>query len=381
MTEETIVTDVSDDLPIEGDGSEVELEQKAPEGPLATREAKMAAIHEKRVEERETDRKAAALINNPDMTEEEFDDAQLSGNEDDDPAGEGEQLAQLTDGDDAQPSASAEPGPGDLPPAALNGWRENDAGVNVRQLSVNGRVVEVTQEQYERFAQKDMAGDEKINRAAAVDKVLTQRERVIVERERSLADQEQLPVKGDGVDRSEMIKEYQEALFEGDSDAASEKLNQLLESGRSNEPTLRMDDVVAQATTRMERNAAQKATAEDVRLGFTSFQEQYSDVFADDDALAFADIQIKKLEKSNPELPFSARALKAGEITRARLGLSGGDKKPTDHGGQLRNERQERKLKLTPIPGTRRPHKPKEAPKVDLSTGANIARMRAGRAR
>ncbi|RLA45199.1 MAG: hypothetical protein DRH08_14450 [Deltaproteobacteria bacterium] len=384
MTEETIVKDVSDaDNLIEGEESE-QPEVTIPDNPISRREAKMKDLHEKRVEERESDRRSAALINNPDLTEEEYDEQNesLSGNEATEPAGEGEQSPNLDNGDNLQPEAGKESSPEELPSATLNGWHKNDAGLTVRQLSVNGRMVEVTEDQYERFAQKDMAGDEKLNRAAAVEKVLTQREKSILERERAFEQKRnQPPQRGADADLDSMIDDFQEAITEGDLDVARDRMRDLIQSGRQ-EPTLSMDDVVAQATTRMERNAQQKAVADDISSGYEAFKEQYSDVFADRDALHKADYYIKKLEADNPGMSFSARALEAGRIARQEHGLSGGGENlPTGNAEQLRAERGQRKAKLTPIPSSGQRHKVKEKPKRDLSPQSTIARMRAGRAR
>jgi len=387
MTEETIVLDVSDaeTLPDGSEGSEENQPETGmiPDNPIARREAKLKDLHEKRVEEREGDRRTAALINNPDMTGEEYDAQNVppSGNEANAPAGEGDQQIQAGPGDNSQPNAGEEPGPGEPSPAALNGWHENESGQTVRSLSVNGRMVEVTQEQYERFAQKDMAGDEKLNRAAAVEKVLTQREKTISERERVFEANSQPPAGAGDESLDSMIDEFQEAITEGDLDVARDKMRDLIKSGRQ-EPTLDMETVVAQATTRMERNAEQKVAADDVTDGYEEFQRQYSDVFDDDDALAFADIQMKNLKRDKPEMPFSERALEAGRITRDRLGLQGGGNNlPTGDADQLRTERQARKATLSPIQGTGKAHKVAEKAKRDLSPSANIARMRAGRAR
>lgn len=379
MTDETIQTDVS------GAVADEQLAPEAsPEAPLATdpvskRERKYAEMQEKRKVQVDEERKAAALMDDVTLTEEVYDkrkaeadsppaDRARSGQEDNEPPGD--------DGVAAAPLAEA------TPQANQNGWSTNEDGTRIKTLMVNGEPKQITEEAYDRMAQKDMAGDAKLRMAAEIERNLAERTRLLDEKEQAItARQSEPPAQGAADDLKSVISEYQDALLDGDTDVAAEKMAQIVGMGRDSS-TPNIDLIVSQATTQIKAEEQQERYTASINSGWEKFQAEYSDVLADPDAQAFADIQIKKLRESGEYDSPEAIILKAGEITRKRLGLSGGtapaegDEPAVDH----RAERKARKANLKPIPrsGTTK-HKVQEAPALDMSPEAKVARMRAAR--
>lgn len=356
MTDETIHKDVSDaDLSDQVAAEAQEsAEDKAPStDPVSVRERKMAELSQKRIEERERDRKAAALMNNPDMSEEEYDDRVKAAADD----GE-EQEPPIAAVATAQPDAK--------------GWRTREDGVRIKTLKVNGQSVDMTEDEYDRQLQKDIAGDQKLRLAAAREQELARREQEVARRMQEF----QQPPKGAAPDIEKALSEYHDALLDGDTDAAKAKLYEVIKSGRQSS-TPNMDDLVSQVATRVEHTQAAERHRKSVERGWETFKADYSDIVADEGLLAYADTQVKRLRQEQPELEPAEVILEAGKITRERLGLG---RTPSATSSD-KADRMERKANLTPIPrasGARAPATDK--PKVDMSPAAKIARLRASRA-
>ena len=383
MNDETIQSDVSDQAALDAADSEAlsEVEQglEAASDPISKREAKMAALGEARRAEQEEGRKAAALINNPDLSEEDYDDAQqesspleaAAGNEDIDPTS----LAGDPEAEGAKADAT--------PATPQSGWRENAAGDRVKTLMVNGEAREFTEAQYDRMLQKDLAGDQKLRLAAENESRLAERARELEARELRLAEAGKQPPPGVASEQLEQkIAQHTELLLEGDTDAANKMMAEIISLGRDSS-TPNIDDLANQVATRVAANAEQKNHNESVQAGWETFQSDYKDVMADPDALAFADIQVKNIRAAEPELSPKDVILKAGQITREKLHLSGGDyaQEAGKTPDELKAARMERKSKLKPMPKVGgKPRPASVEPEVDNSAEGKIARMRQARA-
>lgn len=334
--------------------------------PASRRERKLAELAEKRREERERDRKAAALMNDPDLTEEAY-DARLKAIQEGSDEGEGDpgdDPAAASGGDDPEPKKS-EPDE--------RGWYTRDDGTRVKRLVVNGRQVEMTEEQYDRQVQKALAGDERLRQAAERERQLALREQQL--NQQSQQSRQQPPSGASSADFDKALAEYHDALLEGDTDAARQKLGEVFQAGRQSS-TPNIEDLVSTVATRVAQTQAQERHRESVLSAWDKFQTEYADIADDDGLLAYADTQIKRLRAENPDRKPEVLFMEAGRLTRERLGLS----KPQPQQSGDRAERKERKANLKPIPkasGARAPSKAE--PKVDMSPQAKIARMRAGR--
>jgi hypothetical protein len=368
MTDETIQQDVSD-AGQKGQAAETtsstaegQAEHRAPlTDPVSVRERKMADLAQKRIEERERERKAAALMNDPDLSEDEYDariKAAAAPDEDED------------DEADPKPEPAAQKPKATEPDA--RGWRTRDDGVRIKTLKVNGQTVEMTEDEYDRQLQKEIAGDQKLRLAAEREQQLARREQEIARRMQEVSQ----PPKGAAQDVERALSEYHDALLDGDTDAAKAKLLDVINAGRQSS-TPNIDDIVSQVATRVEHTQAAKRHKESVEEGWSTFKRDYSDIVADEGLLAYADTQVKRLRQEKPELSPAQVILEAGRITREKLGLG---KVPAPPSAD-RADRMERKANLKPIQrasGARAPSA--EKPKVDMSPAAKIARLRAGRA-
>lgn len=349
-------------------GESADPPKPEPNDPASRRERKMAELAEKRREERERERKAAALMNDPDLTEDEYDARLKAIQEGDDDSGEdeGEDPPETDD----KPAAEQKPKP--VEPDE-RGWYTRDDGQRVKRLVVNGRQVEMTEEQYDRQVQKALAGDERLRQAAERERQLALREQQL--NQQSQQSRQQPPSGASSVDFDKALAEYHDALLEGDTDAARQKLGEVFQAGRQSS-TPNIEDLVSTVATRVAHSQAQERYRESVLTAWDKFQTEYSDIADDDGLLAYADTQIKRLRAENPDGKPEDLFMEAGRLTRERLGLS----KPQPQPSGDRAGRMERKANLKPIPkasGARAPSKAE--PKVDMSPQAKIARMRAGR--
>ena len=389
MSEEAIPTDVSAESQpaVERVGTTeapetTEAEQKPVlHDPISKRERAMAAVAEKARDEREANRKAAALMNEPDLTEEEYDSRLEQERNESQPAGEEEAAA--------AEAGQASPNAGPEPPAATdqpkNGWYTNEQGQRVKRLMVNGQPRELTEEQYDRYIQKDMAGDEKLQRAAQIERQLADKARALQEKEQQLSQSAQTPPDQGASDEQveQLLTEYHELLLDGDTDAARVKMREIMKAGRSNPTPVDPAAIARQVATQVKTEQAREAHDKSVKDAWAAFKQDYSALLSDDGAMAYADAQIKKLRAENPGMPHKDLFLTAGKLTAERLGLSGERKPSADTkaaADAARAERLERKGKITPLPGAvgkRNTGKPKVD--VDHSPAAKIARMRQAR--
>lgn len=390
MNDETIQQDVSDQYS-EAEAAGIESEAIEASDPISRREAKMAQLAEARQAEQSEDRKNAYLQRNPDATEAEYAerlqaqrDAVIDLEEETPPL-------EATAGDEPLEAAgdvgSPEPvgAKGEADPAPNNGWRTNEAGDRVKTLMVNGEAREMTEDQYDRLLQKDLAGDQKLRMAAETERLLAEKAQELEARERRLAEASSQPPPGAvNEDLEVKIAQHTELLLEGDTDAANRLMAEIISTGRGSS-TPNIDDLATQVATQVEARASQRNHEESVQDGWKQFQADYSDVIADQDALAFADIQVKNIRAAEPELSPKEVILKAGQITRERLHLSGvngsQDQGQDAEPDELRADRKSRKANLKPMPRVGgKPRPLSKEPQLDTSPEAKIARMRKARA-
>jgi hypothetical protein len=387
MEDETIQKDVSAEAQAQDESTQAaETKSRfAPEDPRSVRERRMDEVAKRAREERETNRKNAALMNNPDLTEEEYDAQQVAATEaesgsDPDEADGAEDAGELTAGEehageaDDRSKGDADQKPADLP----TGFERRADGVPVKKLKVNGQIVELTQEEYERHLSKDLAGDQKLRLASERERQLAKREQEIARLEEQMKKGE-LPDKGaDSFDLDKALGEYHDAVYAGDPAAANAILKAALESGRQSS-TPNLDQLVAETATRVREEVEAERHRESVQTGFNKLQEQYPELFSDKKRLSYADAVIQDVQErytlEGREATAEEIILEAGRIAYEDLRL---DKPPAP---QTDAERTARKANLKPVPraGTERSKQSKPAT-VDMSPAAKIARLRQGRA-
>jgi hypothetical protein len=388
MEDETIQQDVSAEAHVtETAQAETQNDGPAVEDPRSRRERRMAEVAQKRQEQREAERKAAALMNNPDLTEEEFDAQQVApaaGDEGlgDFPAdseggehGEGEETRaeEQPGAADDQRDADADRAPANIPA----GFEDRGDGTPVKKLKVNGRIVELTMEEYERHLSKDLAGDQKLRMAAEHEQRLRQREEELARREQSMRQQPPEPG-ADAVDIEQALSEYHDAVYAGDADAAKAKLKAVIEQGRQSS-TPNIDQLVSQAATRAREEIAAERHREAVQTGWKKFQQEYPEIVTHKGKLAYADTVIHEVNQEWQEegKTFTADELilEAGRRTAEAFGT------PSQPAPRTDAERVSRKANLKPVPRAGSAvARPTAKPQLDMSPAAKIARLRQSRA-
>lgn len=388
------VSDAVDQTALEGETVEAQeqVDEQAvgdainvSEDPVTRRERMMKEARDKARAQREADRKAAALINDPDMTEEEYDaemerrqraeleerkaelEAQLGETPDpreETPTDERIEASQTSD-EDRAPSET--------------GWFTKEDGTRVKRLRIDGQIRELTEEQYDRAVSKSLAGDQKLELANRVMQQAREREERIAQREAAL---KQMPSKPDvSIDEiKRKLDEYQEAFMEGDTDVARDKLAEILVQ-RASSPTPNLDALADEAATRVNQRMQADRQRESVQRGWDSFRKDYAEIASNEENLAIADVFLKRVRQEHPDWTPEQQIMETGKRTAERLGLKSASSSseqapvanPTD-------ERAQRKSKLQPIPkaGGRIAKPQKE--KIDMSPEAKIRRMRAARA-
>ena len=365
---ETIQSDVSAEVDEQGAPLEEQQPESIPDNPISRREAKMAEVHEKRQEEQAEDRAEMARINNL----EDDDDGYDEGGEEAQPAhgdGDGGEAGHRSYEEDTQ----------------ANGWSTRENGERVKRLNVNGTVVELSEEQYDRQVSKSLAGDDKLRKAAEIQQQQLAREKQLQERERRLQESEQLPPPGASEDVKQMVDDALEGLLDGDKDAARDKLLDAISAGRQSS-TPNIDEIVSRAATQAEAKVDAKYAKRDADkvagTAFNNFKSDFSDVIAARNGIENADLEVKRLQRERPEMPLNDMFQEAGRITRELLGLSGEKPTPQIPAGQTNADRLAAKGKISPLPRSRsQRHSQPKPEKRDLSAKAVIERQRAARAR
>ena len=406
MTDETIHEDVSGQKPSNDGarGTEAELENTdalanqaggaAEEGgdyrppasdPLSRREAKMAELNEARKKEMADQRREYWLMKNPESTADDYDAMKARENAEAQDGGEqpGDQQAEA--GDPAEKPVDAQADRQDKPKGA-GGWEEVD-GVRYKTLMVNGEPKRISEEQYDRMVQKDMAGDDKLRRAAEAERELQRKAEMLAQREQEIQRQVTASAAANSDELKERIREHTELLLDGDVDAANEKMAEILSLGRQSS-TPNLDDLTSQVATRVttevERRAAQAAMKKSVDDGWSHLQEHYREIVSDRDAIAFADIQVKRVKEEHPEWAPKDVIIEAAKRTREKLKLSGSATSGADKSRittDLTAQRQQRKANIKPLPNASSQRHERKAPEpLDMSPEAKISRMRASRA-
>lgn len=359
MTTETIPADVSDtdataaaelqkEEQAQAEQERLEREEAELDTHMSDRDRKMAEVKEARALEMAENVAAAAEINGPHTNgpANEIDDDEVVN------------VAPVLPDDDR--------------------WKMNDQGQRVRSLMVNGQPVELSEDDYERHLQKDLAGDAKLRHAAEWEARLREQEAELSQRQNSRQEQGgNLPGEPDDERAAllELATTYQDQLLEGDTEEAAASLvdAMLAVKGRS-DPTLTPDELAEQTSQRVMERMNQQEIEKDVQTGWDAFQNDYPKIAESETLTAAADVHRARLIEKHPDWLFSKVIAEAGRLTTEEFGLN--PPATTDE------DRLARKAKLTPMPRAQqtRTHVQEKAPVKDLSPAATVERMKAGRA-
>lgn len=375
MDDETIQQDVSPDV----EGQEPEAQAEPPKGPRNIREDRMADVARKAAELREEETRAWREMNGtPEPVSEETDP--------DGPASEDEPeelapAAEATDGD-AEELPSDEHAGSPTGEEQQTGWYNREDGTRVKRLKVNGEIKELTEEQYDRAISKELAGDQKLRLAAEYQRKLEEREARLQQMEQQSAQPRELPQGQSAEALQSHLKKYHDAIYEGDTDAASTIMQEILDSAGRQTSTPNIEALVDQAATRARQSIEEERQTASVNRGWERLQQDFPALVNDDANLAYADAILKSVRAENPQWEPEQVILETGRRASEKLGLSkkaAQDERPAQSSQTV--SRMERKAQLKPIPkGSTTAHKPKQEPQMDMSPAAKIARLRAGRA-
>jgi hypothetical protein len=265
------------------------------------------------------------------------------------------------------------------------GAYRNPKGEYVTKMKVNGEEVEVPLSQIKSHLQKDIAGDRKLQEAAA-ERQRLQRERELLEQERTQKLQQSMaqnrPPKLDAEEAKKRARALLERVYDGDLDNAAEEFASYLQGS-----PVDTDNILAEAERRamsaLERKEAERNQREfqdSINQGVSVLKTTHPEVLDDPRLFDLVDgetLRILDRQKSgDPEFasltPKEIIIRAAQSVDEWRKGAVGKPKQGT---------REERKANLKPMPrgmnATRQPNKP---PEVDMSPAAVIARMAAARA-
>lgn len=264
----------------------------------------------------------------------------------------------------------------------------NDKGEYVMKLKVNGVEVERSVEQIRATAQKDMAGDQKLQQAAEKERQLSEYHAAL-EAERQRLEQlsnTQLSEQDAGNEADEndvkaLVAKHREYLYEGDTEKADEIMMQLISVGRQ-QPTLDVDGVINQAVQRslqeqqrMTQQAEQKRLQAEynasLQRGGKWARENYGELLADPDMYRLVDGKTEEIAKQNPDLTPEEVIKQATQQVAEKFGKT----KPAE------NNREANKQSLPQQPRriANSRHTPPATPKVDTSPAGVIAREKAKR--
>lgn len=392
MDDETIQQDVSPAADTGADATETaaaEQEETRPLAPHARRADAMSAVAEKRKQQREEETRAWREMNGDETpapeVEEDTDGAAPEGEADaaelaaSDQATDGDEPAGEDAGDPGEEQAAAEAAQSDKKPET--GWYEREDGTRVKRLKVNGEIKELTEEEYDRALSKDLAGDQKLRLAAETQRKLEQREAQLRQLEQQLQQPRELPSGESAEEMQALLKKHYDAVYEGDTDAASEIMQEILQKGRQSS-TPNLEQLVDQAATRARQSIEAERQTASVNRGWDRLNAEYPEIVQDDVYLTAADAMLKIVRAENPEWEPEQVILETGRRAAEKFGLTkkaAQDAPPASSSQSA--ERKERKAQLKPIPkGGTTANRPKQEPQLDMSPEAKIARLRATRA-
>ncbi|MDT8364297.1 MAG: hypothetical protein RQ714_06580 [Nitrosomonas sp.] len=266
----------------------------------------------------------------------------------------------------------------------------NDKGEYVMKLKVNGVEVERSLEQIRATAQKDMAGDQKLQQAAERERQLSEYHAALeAERQRleqitntQLSEQDAGET-ADAEDVKALVAQHREYLYDGDTEKADEIMMQLISVGRQ-QPTLDVDGVINQAVQRSlqeQQRMTQQAEQERLQAEYNASlqrggkwaRENYGELLADPDMYRLVDGKTDEIAKNNPDLTPEEVIKQATEQVAKRFGNA---KEPAPN----TREANKQSLPVQPKRLANSRHTPPAKRQIDMSPAGAIAREKERRA-
>lgn len=336
----------------------------------ADRLARINQIQQERSAERDTDDEdgdawAALTEQAEDLDNQLREQDPNATTDDEEPDESGEEPAQEVGEDEEDEPAASE---ADLPE---DGESESplfmEGGQWMTRVKVDGEIKTVPFARLQAAAQKLEAGDKRLEEANRLRQEIEQREQQLLQREQGL--QNQPPAEGaEGQGQTEknpneevksLIKQYHEALLNGDDeDTTNDLLAKLATAGR-HQPQVDVSQLAEQVERQVEsriqqrqQEAAQKA---ELTSAFTTFKDEFKDIAGDQELLQMADRLTVTVSQEYPTYTPLQVMREAGKRTRKWLNEKTGD---TPRVNRKRN------LKTASGTGARQPGKPAEKPKT-----------------
>jgi hypothetical protein len=266
-------------------------------------------------------------------------------------------------------------------PLAALGYYKNAAGDLVTKIKVNGEEREIKADQLKAYLQKEMAGDLKLQQAHQREQELARKEQWIVGQEKRLKQtMNKQPSPEDAAATRLKVKDALEKMWDGDTDAATETLAELLQRGNATVDSDQIESLVERTTEsaieKREKQRQAKAWDDSVNEGNKALRRDHPEIYDDPRLFDMVNAETARMREdtSNSHLTPEEIIAKAADSVSQWLN----DRKP---GAEKPNSRQERKANLKPVvSGMNKVHRPAPKAEIDTSPLASIERMRAGRA-
>jgi len=279
-----------------------------------------------------------------------------------DDEGEEDQEADESDGSEADEGdpAKADPPETDQPLFMANGqW--------MTRIKVDGEIKEIPFARLQAAAQKLEAGDKRLEEANRLRQEIDQREQMLLQREQQLTNQPPAQgAEGQTDDIKAIVRQYHEALLNGDDeDVTADLLAKLATAGRQ-QPQVDVSQLAQQVERQVEaryterqqesaRKEQESAHKADLRDAFSTFKDEFKDVASDQALLDMADRLTVTVSQEYPTYTPIQVMREAGRRTRDWLN----DKTS----GATRTNRK-RNLKTATGTGASQPGKPEAKPKT-----------------
>jgi hypothetical protein len=282
------------------------------------------------------------------------------------------------DEDKAVQAAKAETSNDD--PLTKLGYYKNAAGELVTKIKVNGEEREISADQLKVYLQKEMAGDQKLQQAHQREQELARKEQWVRDQEKRLRDtMTRQPSPEDAANTRLKVKEALDKMWDGDTDAATEALAELLQRGNSTVDPGQIESLIERSTeTALQKRERDKETQrwqQSVEDGNNALRTEHPEIYKDPRLFDLVNSETVRLMES-PEnkhlMPHEIIAKAAQTVDEWVTGRKSGSSS---------NSRETRKANLKPVvSGMNKVHRPAPRDQVDTSPSAVIARMRNSRA-
>lgn len=281
-----------------------------------------------------------------------------------------------TEADDAEPEAESKDEPeteDDDTESESPLFMEN--GQWMTRVKVDGEIKTVPFARLQAAAQKLEAGDKRLEEANRLRQEIDQREQQLLQREQGLKNQP--PAQGaDGQGQTKtgqpneevttLIKQYHEALLNGDDENTTNELLAKLATAGRQQPQVDVSQLAEQVERQVESRIQQRqqeaerkdresAHKAELSSAFTTFKDEFKDIAGDQELLQMADRLTVTVSQEYPTYTPLQVMREAGKRTRKWLSEKTGD---TPRVNRKRN------LKTAAGTGARQPGKPPEKPQT-----------------